>query len=364
MRSARWLGLLAGLLFVVPTAGAHGAGVLEVVPFDETIPAGAAVEASPTSFSPHGNMTVPEGADEVHVRMAWTPTAGTDPSIRLTLLDGPSTVLENRTVTWTAGKSPLEVAIPVEDVETLGWRVRAQDGLAADQYVRGEARFANVPSPDPSPAEPDRQPAAAAGQPTPEDPGPTATPEALAAAAAVSVALAALVRRLWGPIHGFLAGLYSRIGDEEVAEHPHRRRILELLDEDPGLHLGGLAGRMAVSESTLRHHLRKLVEADLVVRWETGGYVCYFRQGSAGPDERAALARLRSSTARTVLAALGSNQPDSQRALARSLDLAPSTVHYHVRQLGKAGLVDSETDNGLPEVTALGRRVLDRIAGG
>jgi DNA-binding transcriptional ArsR family regulator len=96
-----------------------------------------------------------------------------------------------------------------------------------------------------------------------------------------------------------------------------------------------------------------------VVRREADGYTCYFRPGT-DPREREALARLRSPTAEAILSALCSGNHDSQRAVARALDLAPSTVSYHVGRLRDAGLLADEEHEGR-RVTPLAREILARL---
>jgi len=361
MRSRLWLGIsvLVVLLATAPGVQAHGD---EVVPFDETIPAGAAVDGTPTSMSPHGNLSVPEDARRAHLRLNWTPTTGTDPALRLAVLDGPSSITGEQVIVSQTGKSPLQLSVPVDDVETLGWRVQAHDGLAANQYVQGKAHFEASPPEDPDASPDATDEPRTASQPTPESSGPdTSAPlaaESVAHGAALAGLLVVLLRRLDRPL-GVLLGLYSRLSDDEIAEHPQRHRILSLLEDEPGLHLGALARALDLSESTLRHHLAKLEEADLVVRREADGYTCYFRPGT-DPREREALARLRSPTAEAILSALCSGNHDSQRAVARALDLAPSTVSYHVGRLRDAGLLADEGHEGR-RVTPLAREILARL---
>lgn len=240
MRFRLWLGIsvLVVLLATAPGVQAHGD---EVVPFDETIPAGAAVDGTPTSMSPHGNLSVPEDARRAHLRLNWTPTTGTDPALRLAVLDGPSSITGEQVIVSQTGKSPLQLSVPVDDVETLGWRVQAHDGLAANQYVQGKAHFEASPPEDPDASPDATDEPRTASQPTPESSGPdTSAPlaaESVAHGAALAGLLVVLLRRLDRPL-GVLLGLYSRLSDDEIAEHPQRHRILSLLEDEPGLHLG------------------------------------------------------------------------------------------------------------------------------
>lgn len=55
----------------------------------------------------------------------------------------------------------------------------------------------------------------------------------------------------------------------------HAAAILETLDDQPGLHLSGLARELAVSKATVKHHLDRLVERGLVEDERIGPLRCF-----------------------------------------------------------------------------------------
>lgn len=169
-----------------------------------------------------------------------------------------------------------------------------------------------------------------------------AFPDTPAAATGISL-LAAAVSALyyfWPNLKGLVgAGLFSRIEDGKVLDHPTRRRIHDAITSEPGIHFQALARKAGVGRGALDHHLRKLLAADLVVLRRTPGYTCYFVKGSIDRRLADAAPNLRSGGSRAVLQAVASTPGQSSRDLAAALGLAPSTVSYHLKRLEEAGLV-------------------------
>lgn len=205
------------------------------------------------------------------------------------------------------------------------------------------------------------------GAPSPEETPPTAAtasgpgawqlPSAPAAATGIGLlaVLTGLLYYFWPALKaGPLVGLFSRIRGDRVLEHPQRARLLDAIQADPGVHFQELARRLGLGHGALDHHLRKLMDADLVVLRRAPGYTCYFPKAT---DRRVmdAAPVLRSGGSRMVLGAVADKPGVSSRDLASHLGLAPSTVSYHLKRLETAGLVLPDPRAGV-RLTPLGEQ--------
>jgi DNA-binding transcriptional ArsR family regulator len=230
---------------------------------------------------------------------------------------------------YVAGFATEHVSVEIVRVDRDGrtaWRT---------EYVEDETgTFAGIlpvsASPSPAPTAP--RPAANS---------PWAMPSAPAAATGISLVavLGGLLYYFWPTMKGLpLFGLFSRIRDDKVLDHPQRARLMEAIRADPGVHFQELCRRMGLGHGVLEHHVRKLVDAELVVVRRTSGYTCYFPKAT---DRRMmdAAPMLRSGGSRAVFRAVAAQPGTSSRDLAVHLGLAPSTVSYHLKRLETAGLV-------------------------
>lgn len=182
-------------------------------------------------------------------------------------------------------------------------------------------------------------------------------PSAPATATGISV-FALLVGALyyfWPTLKGLpVLGLFSRIRDDRVLDHPARSRVMEAVRAEPGVHFQELSRRLGLGHGVLEHHLRKLVDAEIVVMRRSPGYTCYFPKAT---DRRVmdAAPMLRSGGGRAVLGAVAERPGASSRDLAVHLGLAPSTVSYHLKRLETAGLVLPDPRAGV-RLTPLGEQ--------
>lgn len=204
------------------------------------------------------------------------------------------------------------------------------------------------------------------GAPTPEETPPPATvrsgaawamPASPAATAGIGLlaALSGALYYFWPALKGLpAAGLFSRLREDRLLEHPVRRRVHDAVQGEPGIHFQELARRAAVGNGALDHHLRKLVAAGLLTVRKAPGYTCYFPKAT---DRRMmdAAPSLRSGGSRLVLDAVAQRPGASSRDLAGQLGLAPSTVSYHLKRLETAGLVLPGAQAGV-RLTPLGEQ--------
>jgi predicted transcriptional regulator len=122
-----------------------------------------------------------------------------------------------------------------------------------------------------------------------------------------------------------------------------RERIRECVADRPGIHFNELVRTLGLATGQVQYHLRKLGRADAVVSERLYGRTHYYPP-DCDPRERGALAVLRRETARDVLVRLVAEGPTAPADLADDLDVARSTLEWHLDHLLEQDLVEKERD--------------------
>lgn len=176
--------------------------------------------------------------------------------------------------------------------------------------------------------------------------------------------VAAVLYRFWPAVKSlpFVPG-YSRIGEDEALDHPTRSSIHELVADQPGIHFNAIAEHLDLERSVARHHLRKLVDCELLSQRDFEGYTCYWRPGSVDRELIEAAPALKSEGARRILEVVSAAPGRSAKEVAEAAGLSEATVNYHLGRLQDAGLVDKERDGRrvAVRITGMGRRALDVV---
>lgn len=141
----------------------------------------------------------------------------------------------------------------------------------------------------------------------------------------------------------------SRFGDVEPLGHDTRERLYDVISEDPGVYLTELARRTETPVSTVRYHVRVLVDAGLVERTTERGRT---HLSPAGLDDALSPVRLEDGTRRAILVALDRLDRATGQELADHLGLTEATLSYHLQRLSDDGFVVRE-DDGRTVVNAL-----------
>jgi DNA-binding transcriptional ArsR family regulator len=139
-----------------------------------------------------------------------------------------------------------------------------------------------------------------------------------------------------------LAG-YSRYDDSDPLDHTLRARIYEVVQASPGIYPAALETRLDASRSTLRHHLRVLVEEGLVAEQDVDGRRRYVAAESTAA-ERALAVVDDGSTAAEIVELLATGGSATVSDIASRLDCSPGTVSYHLDRLEDAAVVERERD--------------------
>jgi len=143
-----------------------------------------------------------------------------------------------------------------------------------------------------------------------------------------------------------------------------RTRVRRHVRDTPGVHFNRLRRDLDIATGQAQYHLRRLVRDGEVAVERIGGRAHYF-DPAFDPWERRATAFLRRETARGILVRLHAEGPTRPATLADELDLARSTVSWHVSTLAENGVVEKSDDRPVrvslarPERTAA---LLDEVS--
>lgn len=118
-----------------------------------------------------------------------------------------------------------------------------------------------------------------------------------------------------------------------------RERIFRTVRRDPGIHFNELVRRLDIAPGQVQYHVRRLGRADRIIREPCHGQTHYYPDGFDA-HERRAIALLRRETTRALVATVLAESPIHPNTLAERLDIARSTVEFHLDRLIDAELVE------------------------
>jgi len=119
-----------------------------------------------------------------------------------------------------------------------------------------------------------------------------------------------------------------------------RKRVYDIIFENPGLHLREIQKRLNIPLGTVEYHLKYLEDNELVIVKEMGGYKRYYPKGVMGSDVRNILSLLRQEVPRNIVIFLLNHPNASFGEVAKAFDVAPSTLSFHMKKLLKDGIID------------------------
>lgn len=118
-----------------------------------------------------------------------------------------------------------------------------------------------------------------------------------------------------------------------------REKICNEIQASPGIHFNELVRRLAIAPGQAQYHLRRLTSSQSVVEHRLGGRTHYFADDMSEED-CLAIAVIRRETANAILSIVLDNGEIAPKHLSSQLEVAPSTVSYHLDRLEAAGLVE------------------------
>jgi len=156
-----------------------------------------------------------------------------------------------------------------------------------------------------------------------------------------------------------------------------RRAVHQHVESHPGVHFNELARNLDIATGQAQYHIRRLLDSGTLDTTEVRGRTHYFPEGY-DPWEQRTIALLRRETVRSIIVyALEETEP-AAADLADDIDVARSTISWHVSTLVDADVAEKcydehgrshirltrpdETRRLLDEVTpSLPDRLVDRF---
>lgn len=129
---------------------------------------------------------------------------------------------------------------------------------------------------------------------------------------------------------------------ENVLDLPLRRRIVECVEANPGLHLRGIAEQMDVALSTLEYHTYQLLRTGHLVTREDAGYKAFYPAEGMDRRDKDILYLLRQEGPRRICAHVLLHQGCTPKDLKEALQTSGATLSFHLKKLLEGGVVRDE----------------------
>lgn len=120
-----------------------------------------------------------------------------------------------------------------------------------------------------------------------------------------------------------------------------RSRIRDCINRQPGIHFNDITRELDIATGQTQYHLRKLVRAGKLDEESIAGRTHYYPP-TFSTWEREAIALLRRETSREIVLYLLRNEPAAPAEITEQLDLARSTVEWHLSRLADHDIVEKE----------------------
>lgn len=133
-----------------------------------------------------------------------------------------------------------------------------------------------------------------------------------------------------------------------------RTRIAETVEAKPGIHFNALVRTCDLATGQVQYHLDRLLSEDAVVKADLYGRSHFFRP-EYDEWERSALSLMRRETTRDVAAVILEVGPVRPNELVDELDLARSTLEWHVDHLVEQDIVEKRYTTSEPVVLVVSR---------
>jgi predicted transcriptional regulator len=124
-----------------------------------------------------------------------------------------------------------------------------------------------------------------------------------------------------------------------------RSRIRNCIDQQPGIHFNGISRELDIATGQTQYHLRKLASAGKLEAESIGGRTHYYPP-TYSQREQVTIALLRRETTREIVLFVLRNDRPSPTEIADKLDLARSTVEWHLSRLVEHDVARKERTDG------------------
>lgn len=129
---------------------------------------------------------------------------------------------------------------------------------------------------------------------------------------------------------------------EDALSLDSRRKIYDLIEENPGLHFREIERRTGIAVGSLQYHLGFLEKKHLIKVFRQGKFLRYYSVKESVVEEKAEMAFLRKPSARKIILFLLEKKKANNLDIARKVELSPSTTSWHLEQLVKEQVIGKE----------------------
>lgn len=121
-----------------------------------------------------------------------------------------------------------------------------------------------------------------------------------------------------------------------------RRRIVEFVGANPGLHMRELAARLDLPVSTLEYHCYQLVKHNRLVTRESGGFKAFYPGEGMDRRDKDILYLVRHEAPRRICTHVLLNPGTTPKDLREVLNVSAPTLSFHLNKLRSAGVLREE----------------------
>ena len=121
--------------------------------------------------------------------------------------------------------------------------------------------------------------------------------------------------------------------------------IIDLIEENPGLHLAKIAEMLNMSSQLAEYHLLNLEKINLIIgiKGKNKYYKRYYvKEGEIGRDEKKILSLLRQEHLIKIVLLILKNPSIKHKQLLENLDIVASTLSYHLKKLEEYDIIISK----------------------
>jgi len=118
-----------------------------------------------------------------------------------------------------------------------------------------------------------------------------------------------------------------------------RRKIYDLIEKNPGLHLSKIAFLLNIRKSLLEYHLLYLEKNQVITATKEEGFTRYYVVGKIGVKEKKLLSLLRQDIPLRIILFLLQHSQAKHKEILENFTIAASTLSYHLKKLVKSGIV-------------------------
>jgi len=125
-----------------------------------------------------------------------------------------------------------------------------------------------------------------------------------------------------------------------------RNIIIDLIDQNPGLHLAKIAKMLDMSSQLAEYHLINLEKSNLIIglKGKNKYYKRYYiKEGDIGLEEKKILSLLRQEHLIKIVLLILKNPNIKHKQLLQNLDIVASTLSYHLKKLEEYEIIISKS---------------------